>query len=96
MLLAGNYRFRATADQRVGLKRFMAWTPPAGFTFQGHWATVDGRGGMFIAEAETAAAACEAAGVFSDLIEFEMVPVIDIAESVPISMRTIAWIDSVT
>ena len=35
MLVAGTYRFRAGVDQRAGLKRFQAWQPPAGFTFQG-------------------------------------------------------------
>lgn len=39
MLVSGTYRFRAGVDQRIGLKRFQAWQPPAGFTFQGHWAT---------------------------------------------------------
>jgi hypothetical protein len=95
MLVGGTYRFRAGADQRVGLKRFQAWTPPAGFTFQGHWATADGMGGMFIAEADSAAAAFEATGAFADLIEFQLVPVLDIMESVPISARVLGWIDSV-
>jgi hypothetical protein len=95
MRVAGNYRFRPGTDQRVGLKRFLAWTPPVGFTFEGHWALADGTGGVFIADAETAAAAFEATGAFSDLIEFELVPVIEIAESVPISSRLLEWIDSV-
>lgn len=96
MLIAGNYRFRPGTDQRVGLKRFLAWTPPAGFTFQGHWTRADGTGGVFIAEADSAAATFEAAGAFSDLIEFELTPVIDIAESVPISSRMLEWIDSLS
>jgi Protein of unknown function (DUF3303) len=96
MLLAGNYRFRPGSDQRVGLKRFLAWSPPAGFTFHGHWQRADGTGGVFIAEVDTVAAAFEAASAFSDLIEFELAPVIDIAESVPISGRVLEWIDSVS
>jgi hypothetical protein len=36
MLIGGTYRFRAGVYQRAGLKRFQAWQPPAGFTFQGH------------------------------------------------------------
>ena len=95
MLLAGTYRFRAGVDPRVGLKRFQAWTPPSGFTFQGHWATADGMGGMFIAEAESSAAAFEATSAFGDLIEFKLVPALDIMESVPISARVIGWIDSI-
>ena len=95
MLVAGSYRFRGGVDQRVGLKRFQAWKPPAGFTFQGHWATADGMGGMFIAEADTAAAAFEAAAAFADLLEFNMVPVLDIMEAVPINAQVYDWIDSV-
>jgi len=95
MLLGGTYKFRSGVDPRSGLKRFQVWAPPAGFTFHGHWATADGMGGMFIAEAESAAAALEASSAFADLIEFHLVPVLDIMESVPISARVLGWIDSV-
>jgi hypothetical protein len=94
MLLGGSYRFRSGVDQGGGLKRFQAWAPPEGFSFQGHWARADGMGGMFVAEADSAAAAFEATAAFSDLIEFELVPILDIMESVPISVKTLAWIDS--
>jgi hypothetical protein len=96
MLVGGTYRFRAGADLRVGLKRFQAWTPPAGFSFQGHWATADGMGGMFVAEADSAAVAFEVAATFSDLLEFHIVPVLDIMEAVPINARVFDWIDSVS
>lgn len=96
MLVGGTYRFRAGVDQRIGLKRFQAWQPPAGFTFQGHWATADGGGGMFIAEAESAAVALEATAAFADMVEFNVVPVLDIMEAVPINARVFDWIDSVS
>jgi hypothetical protein len=95
MLIAGNYKFRPNTDQEVGLKRFGAWSPPAGFSFQGHWARADGTGGMFVAEVDSAAAAFEATAAFSDLIEFEIVPALEIMESVAISARVLQWIDSV-
>jgi Protein of unknown function (DUF3303) len=96
VLIGGTYRFRAGVDQRVGLKRFQAWTPPDGFAFQGHWGTADGMGGMFIADVDSAAAAFEATAAFSDLIEFQIVPVLDIMEAVPINTRVLDWIDSVS
>jgi Protein of unknown function (DUF3303) len=96
MLVAGTYRFRGGVDQRIGLKRFQAWKPPAGFSFQGHWATADGMGGMFIAETESAAAAFEAAATFADLMEFTIVPVLDIMAAVPINAQVYDWIDSVS
>ncbi|MGA3354237.1 MAG: DUF3303 family protein [Acidimicrobiales bacterium] len=43
----------------------------------------------------SAAAALEATAVFGDLIEFHLVPVMDIMESVPISARVLGWIDSI-
>jgi hypothetical protein len=95
MLVAGTYQFRSGVDQRTGLKRFQAWKPPAGFTFQGHWSTADGMGGMFIAETDSAAAAFEATATFADLLEFHLVPVLDIMEAVPINARVYDWIDSV-
>ncbi len=49
---------------------------------------------MFVAEADSAAAAFEATSAFGDLIEFELVPILDIMESVPISVKNLAWIDS--
>jgi len=42
------------------------------------------------------AAAFEATGAFGDLIEFHLVPVLDIMESVPISARVLGWIDSIS
>ena len=96
MLIGGIYKFRAGSDARVGLKRFQAWAPPAGFFFQGHWARADNTGGVFLAEVETAAAAFEATAAFADQIEFDIVPVLDIMESVPLSLKVLSWIDSVS
>ncbi len=96
MLIAGTYRFRPGVDQRIGLKRFQAWQPPAGFSFQGHWATADGMGGMFIAETSSAALALEATAAFADMVDFDLVPVLDIMEAIPINARVFDWIDSVT
>jgi hypothetical protein len=95
MLIGGSYRFQDGADRRAGMTRFLAWTPPAGFTFQGHWSTADGIGGMFVAEVESAAAALEATTSFADLFIFEIVPVVDIMEAVPVAGRVLDWIDSI-
>ncbi len=96
MLLGGTYRFRSGVDQRNGLKRFQAWQPPAGFSFLGHWVTADGAGGMFIAEAESAAVALEASAAFADMVDLQVVPILDIMEALPINARVFDWIDSVT
>ena len=95
MLMTGSYQFHPGMEQGAGLKRFLAWTPPEGFAFQGHWAHADGSGGMFVAEVETSAAAFEATAAFSDLMDFDLVPAIEIMESIPISGKVLAWIESV-
>jgi hypothetical protein len=66
------------------------WLFVPGSLGHGRW-----HGGMFIAEADSAAAAIEATLTFADILEFHLVPVLDIMEAVPISARVYAWIDSV-
>ena len=96
MLFLGTYDFRPEIANGTGLRRFQPWTPPAGFVFKGHWVRGDVSGGVFVAEAESAAAIFEAASAFADLIDFEIVPALDIIESLPITGKVNAWIESVT
>jgi Domain of unknown function (DUF3303) len=49
-----------------------------------------------VAEVDSAAAAFEASATFADQAEFQMVPVLEVMESVPISARVYDWIDSVS
>ena len=51
---------------------------------------------MFIAEADSPAAAFGATATFADLLEFHVVPVQAIMEAVPINARVFDWIDSVS
>jgi len=95
LLVGGTCRFRPGVDQRIGLEGFQAWKPPAGFSFQGHWTTADCMGGMFVAEADGAAAAFEATATCADLLEFHVVPVLDIMETMPINAQVPDWIDTV-
>ena len=95
-MFGGIYKFRSGADSLVGLKRFESWTPPSGFVFQGHWQRADGAGGMFLAEADTAAAVLEATAAWTDLIEFDIVPVLDITESVRLTAKVLTWVGSVS
>ena len=82
MLLAGYYRFRSPIDAGVGLKRFMAWTPPVGFTFQHHSGyrglgkrrAVHRRGGDWLPRCSRRLRSSVT------LLEFDIVPVIDIAD----------------
>jgi len=42
-----------------------------------------------------AAVAFEATATFADVLEFHVVPVLDIMEAVPINARVFDWIDSI-
>jgi hypothetical protein len=53
-------------------------------------------GGIFIAETSSAALALEATAAFADMVDFDIVPVLDIMEAIPINARVFDWIDSVT
>jgi hypothetical protein len=96
MLFAGTWSPLPGTDQKAGLKRFQAWVPPDGFVFQGHWQRADGGGGIFVAEVESASAAFEAMAVWTDLIEFDIAPVLEITEAAQASAKALAWIDSVS
>ena len=96
MLVGGTYRFRAgvtsgsgSSVSRPGSLRLASPSRVTG-------PRPTGIGGMFIAEADSPAAAFEATGTFADLLESHVVPVMDIMEAVPINARVFDWIDSVS
>jgi hypothetical protein len=54
-----------------------------------------GGGGIAIVEAESSAVLVEGIAPFGVFFDFKAVPVIDIAETVPLFQRVNAWRDSV-
>lgn len=96
MLFHISYVPRAGADARVALGRFTKWTPPAGLEFKSHHASGNGWGGFAIVETTSAALIIEATVTFADVLDFEVKPVLDINEAVPIQMKANAWIDSLS
>ena len=91
MLIAGRYAPRGEADRERALQLFANWTPPAGFAFTSHYARADGEGGVFVAEAASEAVLLEAVSPFAPFFVFDLVPVVEISEAVPIFMKTNAW-----
>jgi hypothetical protein len=96
MLLAGIYRFRSGVDPAIALKRFLAWTPPAGYTINSHWSRADGMGGILIVESDSTATLLEASAPYSDVLDIEFIPLIDITEAVPILQSALSWRESVS
>jgi Protein of unknown function (DUF3303) len=95
MLFHVSYQPRTGAAGRVSLDRFTKWTPPAGFEFKSHHAAANGRG-YAIVETGSGVHIIEATAPFGDVLEFEIVPVVEIGEAVPILMKANAWVDSVS
>jgi Domain of unknown function (DUF3303) len=97
MLLLISYRERARAsedDEKRILKLFANWKPPAGAEVKAHYARGDG-GGFLIMEANSGAAMMEANAPWLMFFTFEVVPIVDITEAVPILNRAGAWRESV-
>lgn len=98
MLLATTYRLKNDTEdgQKRLLQVFGNWTPPAGFEFKAHYARADGNGGIAIVEADTAAALYEATAPFTPWLDFDVVPVVEIDQSVEIDIRVYGWRDSLS
>ena len=73
----------------------MNWNPPDGFEFKAHWARADGKGGMFVAEAESAEAVLQATSPWVVRMDFDVAPLVDVAEAVPLWLKVQEWVDGV-
>ena len=98
MLIGGSYNtnFDSEESQQRNLQLFMNWAPPDGFEFLHHWARADGKGGVFIAEAESAAAVLEAISPWVTRMKFDIAPLVDIADAVPTYLKVQEWMDGVS
>jgi hypothetical protein len=95
MLFAAIYRPRQPTEEseKRSLALFTNWQPP--FEFKAHWARADGDGGIAILEADDAAVVLEGIVPYIPFFEFELSPLVDIMDAVPIFMKTNAWRDSI-
>jgi len=73
--------------EREALKRFASWSPPAGLEMKALYFRADGRGFIGIYEAASAAAIYESLLPFSPFQDFELIPILDASESVPLIRR---------
>ena len=95
MVFAATYRFHEIdgAARKRSLQLFMAWQPP--FAFKAHYARADGQGGIAIIEADDPATLFEGISPWTEYFEFDLVPVLPVEESVPVSLRMNEWKDSI-
>lgn len=98
-----NYATRANgtaAENQESARRTLAlfskWSPPAGMEVKSFYARADGRGGSLIVETDDVKVLLDGPSKFGAINEFEIVPVIEISEAVPILSEALAWVDSIS
>ena len=95
MLLAAIYTTRNPTEesQKRSLQLFTNWQPPS--EFKAHYTRADGKGGIALFEAEDASVALEMVAPFTAFFDFEITPVVNIEDAVPVFFKTTEWAESV-
>ena len=81
---------------RRSLAVFAKWSPPEGVTFHQFVARLDNGGGYAVVEADDPKLVADGPAKFEPWFDFELVPVIDVTEAVPIAQEAIAFRDSIS
>jgi Protein of unknown function (DUF3303) len=98
MLFGVTYEPRPGGDedrQERALQVFTEWSPPEGLDIRAMYFRADGNGGLAIVEAESAAPIAEAVAPFSPFFEYEVVPLMEPQEAIPVLKRAMEWRESV-
>ena len=80
---------------RRSLAVFAKWQPPAGAEFKGFYGCADGKGGVAIIEADSAATLARTTAPWMPWLRFTVTPIVPIEESTVINGEAIAFRDSV-
>ena len=84
------------AAARRGLQLFSKWSPKEGQNFLAFVTRLDGNGGYALVETDDAVGLLDGPSKFGTLFEFQVTPVIDITEGVPVANEAIEWRDSIS
>jgi hypothetical protein len=80
---------------RRSLAVFAKWQPPAGAEFKGFYGCADGKGGVAIIEADSAATLARTTAPWTPWLRFTVTPIVPIEESTAINGEAVAFRDSV-
>jgi hypothetical protein len=83
-------------DVRRGLEVFSKWSPPADQTFHAFLQRADGKGGYALVETDSANGLLDSASKFAPWFEFDVTPVMDITDAVPVFNEAIEWRDAIS
>jgi hypothetical protein len=90
----------SAADNETAVKRslevFGKWAPPSDATFHQFLYRIDGTGGCAVVETDNPASVAEGPAKFGPYFDFEVIPVMDITEGVPLANEGIEFRDSIS
>jgi len=90
----------SASDNEAGIARslevFSKWSPPADETFHQFLFRVDGEGAYAVVETDNPLSLLEGPAKFAPYFEFGVVPVVDIAEGVPVLNDGIEFRNSIS
>jgi len=89
----------SAADTELAEKRslevFSKWAPPEGVTFHQFLARLDTGGGFAVVESDNPMLVAEGPAKFGPWFAFEVIPVLDMPEAMPIVQEAIDFRDSI-
>ena len=80
---------------RRSLAVFAKWQPPTGAEFKGFYGFADGKGGVALLEADSAATVARTTAPWTPWLRFTVTPIVPIEESSAIGGEAVAFRDSV-
>ena len=97
MLFHVTWEFSDASEEgeRRSLAVFAAWQPPQGAEFKGFYGSADGRGGVAIIEADSAATLARTTAPWTPRLRFAVTPIVPIEESTAIAGEAVAFRDTV-
>jgi len=78
------------------LQVFSKWAPSEGATFREFLGRVDGSGGYAVVETDDPALIAKDVAPFNIWFDFQVVPVLEIADTAAIDIEATAWVASIT
>lgn len=83
------------AAQRRLLDVYSNWKPPAGMTFNQFLSRCDGGGGFAVVETDNSADLIDATSKFGAFLDYQIYPVVEIADGVQASHEALSFLDSI-
>jgi hypothetical protein len=91
--------FGSVAEQEASatrlLKVYSKWTPPASLTYHQFLGRIDGSGGYQVVETDSPADLAETTAKFTPFADFQIEPVLDVADAVGAAQAAIAFRESI-